>query len=213
MVLRKITGLFVCALVIGSVAFATAGIPDPGESTATMPNAGGASLALFNLPNGGGNGFDSAQVVGDGAAADATIEMIVRDAFGDIVANFPAEDMWLASTNSGMVPCIGGSAADQNTDVDGFTTWATALAAGGSDVGTCEIMINGEAVFGGDAPFALAFNSADISGDGVVNLVDVGLFSGILFGDYDFAADFFADGVMNLADVGRMALGIGAACP
>ncbi len=213
MVLRKFTGLFVCALVIGSVAFATAGIPNVVETIPTMPNAGGNSLALFSLPNGNGNAFDAAQIVGDGAVADATIEMIVNDAFGDVVANVPAEDMWLESTNGGMVPCIGGVAADQNTDEFGYTMWATALAAGGSDAGTCEIMLSGEAVVGGDAPFALAFNSADISGDGVVNLVDVGLFSGILFGDYDFAGDFFADGVMNLADVGRMALGIGAACP
>ena len=213
MVLRKITGLFVCALVIGCAAFATAGIPDPVESNPTMPNGSG-SLALFNLPNGGGSPFTAAQLLGGtGAEVDATIECIVNDAFGVAVPDFPAEDMWLASTNGGMTPCTGGTAADQNTDALGYTVWANPLRAGGNDAGTCEVMVNGDALTGGSAPFALAFNSADISGDGIVNLADVGLFSGILFGAYDFAADFFADGQMNLADVGRMALGVGTSCP
>ncbi len=213
MVLRKITGLFVCALILGSVAFATAGIPDPLESLATMPNGGGSPLALFNLPNGNGNGFMNAQVVGVGTEVDATIDLTVNDAFGVPVTNFPAEDMWLESTGGGMVPCIGGTAADQDTDDLGYTTWANPLRAGGYDAGTCEVMVNGNPLISAGVPFALAFNSSDITGDGVVNLADVGLFSGVLFGAYDFSADFFADGTMNLADVGRMALGLGAACP
>ncbi len=213
MVLRKITGLFVCALVIGTVAFATAGIPDPGETTATMPNAPVGALALFNLPNGGGNPFNAAQVMGDGALADATIEVIVEDVFGDVVVNFPAEDMWLISTDGGMVPCTGGTIADQNTDDIGFTLWANPLLAGGHDTSFCKVIVNGLAVIGGDTPFALAFNSADITGDGVVNLADVGAFSGVLYGAYDFQADYFADGVVNLADVGRLALGVGTSCP
>jgi len=135
--------------------------------------------------------------------------MTVNDALGDPVANFPSEDMWLASENGTMVPCTAGSAADQSTDADGFTEWVDPLRAGGFDAGLCAVVINGNTV----DSFALAFNSSDITGDGVVNLADVGLFSGILFGAYDFSADYFADGVMNLADVGRMALGVGTACP
>lgn len=137
--------------------------------------------------------------------------MIVEDAFGAVVANFPAEDMWLESGDGGMVPCTGGTNADQNTDENGFTTWATALNAGGSSEDLCYVYVNGQALNG--VPFALAFNSADINGDGVVNLTDVGLFSGAFFGSYDFAADFFADGILNLNDVGRLATGLGAACP
>ncbi len=209
MVLRKITGLFVCALIIGSASFAAAGIPSADDSIATMPNAGGSDLALFNLPDGTGNAFADAQVFNDGAAADATINLTVNDGNGDPVASFPSEDMWLVSAGGGMVPCIGGSAADQSTDVNGYTFWAAPMNAGGSDTGDCSVMINGEEVIA----FGLKFNSADLNGDGFVNLIDAGLFSGILFGAYDFAADYYADEVMNLADVGRMAAGIGTSCP
>jgi hypothetical protein len=46
-----------------------------------------------------------------------------------------------------------------------------------------------------------------------VNLADVGSFSGIFFGAYDFSADFYADGALNLSDVGRLATGVGGSCP
>ncbi len=219
MVLRKITGLFVCALVIGCAAFATAGIPDPAESVANMAGVDAQGVALFVLPNGGGSNFSNAQILSGGTAGDiidATIDCTINDAFGAPVVAFPAEDMWLASTAGGMVPCVGGTSADQNTDAAGYTTWANPLRAGGNDTGTCEVMISGVNLVPSalsEVPFALAFNSADINGDGGVSLADVGLFSGIFFGSYDFAADFHADGVISLADVGRMALGIGTACP
>lgn len=211
MVLRKIMGLFVCALVIGSAALATAGIPDPIQTVATMPNAGNDDLVLFVLPNGFGNGFDSAQVRFDGTSVDATIEMIVKDAFGAIVPNFPLEDMWLESADGGMVPCTGGTYADQDTDDAGYTIWADAPYAGGNSQAACVVYVNGQALDG--APFALGFNSADINGDGVVNLADVGLFTGIYFGTYDFSADFDCDNTMNLADVQLLASGLGGSCP
>jgi hypothetical protein len=204
-------GLFVCALVIGSAALATAGIPDPTETVATMPNGTNDDLVLFVLPSGIGSGFDEAQIKNVGTVVDATIEMIVKDAFGAIVANFPAEDMWLESGDMGMVPCTGGSTADQDTDGVGFTRWANPLNAGGNSEALCYVYVNGLALNG--APFTLAFNSADMNGDGSVNLVDVGLFSGAFFGAYDFAADFYADGALNLVDVGRLAQGLGGSCP
>jgi hypothetical protein len=204
-------GLFVCALVIGSAALATAGIPDPTETVATMPNGTNDDLVLFVLPSGIGSGFDEAQIKNVGTVVDATIEMIVKDAFGAIVANFPAEDMWLESGDMGMVPCTGGSAADQDTDGSGFTRWANPLNAGGNSEDVCYVYVNGQALNG--VPFTLAFNSADMNGDGSVNLVDVGLFSGAFFGSYTFAADFYADGALNLVDVGRLAQGLGGSCP
>ena len=59
---------------------------------------------------------------------------------------------------------------------------------------------------------ALSFNSADISGDGVVNLTDAGFFSGYL-GGTDYAGDFNNDGVVNVSDAGFMANSLGASCP
>lgn len=204
-------GLFVCALVIGSAAFATAGIPDPTNTVADMAGAGTDDLVLFNLPNGIGSPFAEAQIKDDGTFVDATITMVVRDAFNDIIVDFPAEDMWLESGDGLMVPCTGGSTADFNTNDMGETSWVNPLNAGGASEDVCYVMVNGESLNGD--PFPLAFNSADMNGDGVVNLADVGLFSSAFFGAYTFGADFFADGVLNLVDVGRLATGLGGACP
>ncbi len=183
------------------------------ECVASMPFAGNEEMALFVLPDGSGSPLNEAQIRYDGGLLDAHIELVVLDDFGTPIANYPKEDMWLASTNGGMVPCSGGTCADVDTDQNGLTTWANPLRGGGFDTGTCEVIVNGYNVLGGEAPFSLAFNSSDINGDGVVTLADVGLFSSIFFGVYDFSADFFADGVMSLADVGRMAMGVGTSCP
>ncbi len=204
-------GLFVCALVIGSAAFATAGIPDPDKTIAGMDGVGIDDVVLFVLPSGIGSPFAEAQIKNDGTVVDATITMIVKDAFEAIVEDFPAEDMWLESGDGGMVPCVGGNIADFNTDEFGWTTWANPMNAGGASEDVCYVMVNGESLNGD--PFALAFNSADQNGDGTVNLADVGLFSSAFFGTYVFGADFYADGVLNLVDVGRLATGLGGSCP
>ncbi len=211
MVLRKIMGLFVCVLVLSSAALATAGIPDPTMTLATMEGVGGETVALFNLPNAGGSAFDQAQIYMDGTIIDATITMTVLDAFGTPVADFPSEDMWLESADGGMVACINGAAADLTTNSAGETEWANALNAGGFSTAFTVVVINGITLNQG--PFAMHFNSADMNGDGAVNLADVGNFSGIFYGAYDFSADFSADGVLNLTDVGRLAQGSGTACP
>ena len=204
-----IISIFVFIVTAGSVF----GQWEYSECLTSMPGAEGHLLALFNIPDGTGSSFYNAQIYNDGAVIDAHIELIVNDAFGYPVPNFPAEDMWLASSNGGLTPCDGGTSPDQDTDANGFTIWANPLRAGGSDTGSCSVIVDGYEVVGGEGSFPLAFNSPDITGDGIVNLADVGLFSAILFGEYDFAADFFSDGVMNLADVGRMASGIGKSCP
>ncbi len=206
---KKFIFIFVWALVLCSGAFATEGIPEPSFCTVHMLDGASLSVALYNLPNGSGSAFVDAQIMGDGAVVDATIELTVVDSQGAPVVGFPAEDMWLASTNGGMVPCIGGTTADQDTDSLGVTFWAAPLLAGGSDAGTCDVVISGSVV----GAFSLAFNSPDINGDGFVNLADVGLFAIYLSGPYNFAGDFFADGNIDLADVGRLALGISTSCP
>lgn len=65
-----------------------------------------------------------------------------------------------------------------------------------------------------DAGIAIRVNSADISGDLVVNITDVGLFAGAFGnGTYDYQTDFVYDGTENISDVGRFALAIGIGCP
>jgi hypothetical protein len=174
--------------------------------------SGNETLSLFNLPNGGGSSFAEAQDAGNGGAVeDATITATIVDGNFDPIAGFPAEDLWLASVDGGMVPCVGGTSADADTDANGVTTWANPLNAGGSSEALCEIMVSGDALT--SASLALRFNSADLNSDGTVGLTDVGLFSTIFYGAYDFSADFFADGSMGLSDVGRLALGLGGSCP
>jgi hypothetical protein len=213
MVLRKIMGLFVCTLILGVASFASAGVPDLGNSEATMPNfAGGSIVSLFNLPNGGGKAFTEAQVPG-GAVVDATIEVVIRDGNNNVIAGFPGEDLWLASFDGGMVACIGGATADGDTDANGVTGWATALNAGGNSEALCYIMVSGDALTSVGSEMALHFNSADINADGTVNLSDVGEFATYFSGGYNYVADFFFDGILNLPDVGLLATGVGGSCP
>jgi hypothetical protein len=207
-------GLFMCTLILGVASFAMAGVPELGNCEGAYLNHDGSAVSLFNLPNGGGSDFGSAQLA-DGTVVDATISVIIRDGNNDPIPGFPAEDLWLASADGGMVPCVGGVSADGDTDADGITDWTNALNAGGYSTANCHIMVSGDAITGGanSGVFALYFNSADMNGDGTVNLADVGSFSTVFYGSYDFSADFFADGVLNLSDVGRLATGVGGSCP
>lgn len=186
-------------------------IPDPDETTATMPAAPDLPLVLFVLPDGTGSPFSQAQVRGEGIPADAHIEMIVRDAFAHPVPDYPAEDLWLQSDGGGLISCNGGTCADFDTDENGFTIWESPLHAGGASTGSLRCFRAGIPLFG--PPFDMSIVSADLNGDLHVNLVDVGQFSGIYFEGYAFEADFYSDGVLNLVDVGRLAQGMGGSCP
>lgn len=172
---------------------------------------GAEPLSMFNLPDGTGAPFSQAQLLG-GTVVDATLRVQLLDGFYQPIAYFPAEDMWLESTDDGMVPCLGGSMADSNTDLQGWTVWAEPLNAGGSSSASCRLIVNGMMVDGWvDLP--LQFNSADMNGDGFVNLADVSEFASIFYGSYSYAADFHYDGVINLGDIGNLASGMATSCP
>jgi hypothetical protein len=64
-----------------------------------------------------------------------------------------------------------------------------------------------------DSGLDIQFNSADINGDLVVNLVDLGTFSADFNGPYHYRSDFFWDGILNLVDLGQFAPAFGAICP
>ncbi len=172
---------------------------------------GDETLTLFNLPNGEGSPFSEAHLP-DGSIVDATLRVQILDCNLETVVDFPFEDIWLNSVDDGMVPCIGGTTADEDTDEAGWTIWASPLHAGGFSTSGCQLFINGMTPLGWE-DLPLNFNSADISGDGLVTLVDVVFFAGSYFGDYTFAADLSFDGVLNLPDVVLLAGALGAACP
>jgi hypothetical protein len=210
MLLRKLTGLFACALILGTAAFASAGVPDLQTTTAGLVYTGTETLSLFNLPNGAGKAFTEAFAPG-GVETDGTIELTLRDGFSVPIANFPFEDMWIASADGGLLACGGTATADFNTNAAGETSWGAALFAGGNSQALCIVYINGDNLTS-NGGLALSFNSADINGDGAVNLTDAGFFTGYL-GGTNYAGDFNNDGTVNVSDAGFMATSLGASCP
>jgi len=211
MVLRKLMGIFAITLMVGAASFATAGVPDLDLSTAGRAYAGPETAVMFNIPNGGGAAFTSAAIVG--GAVDATITLTLLDGAGVPIANFPFEDAWIESADGGMAACTGGATSDANTDASGVTNWVTPLQAGGASEALTVVMISGAALTSG-AGLAISHNSADINGDGNVNLTDVPLFAGDFYGGvYAFRSDFSYDGAVNLSDVVKLAQALGASCP
>jgi len=173
-----------------------------------------ADTALLVIPDGSGPPLTEARHY-SGTMADATIYLTLYSSCpptGPMVG-YPAEDMWLESTEGSLVFCSGGSIADAPTDDQGSTTWSRPLAGGGQDTGTCVIRISG-----GDSPslfsFPLQFNSPDLNADLMVNLTDVVEFAEDFFdADYEFRSDLHFDFVVNLSDLSEMAGAIGTACP
>jgi len=204
MVLKKIMGIFAITLMVGAASFASAGVPDLTLSDAATGVNG--PYVMFNIPNGGGSAFTGA------AGGDATITLTLRDGLGVAIANFPFEDAWLETLDGGMAACTGGATADANTDVNGVTEWVTPLQAGGASTAGTQVSISGAFLDG--AALNINHNSADINGDGNVNLTDVPLFAGDFYGGvYAFRSDFAFDGFVNLSDVVRLAQALGASCP
>jgi hypothetical protein len=197
-------------MVVSLAATAWANVPDPAKCTVAIdPGAAGASI--FNVPNGTGAPFTGARLLG-ATIVDATITLTVVDEFFDPIFQYSFEDLWLQSELGGLKYCAAGTQADGSTDINGQTTWVTPLEAGGFTAPGEEIvvMIGGQPM---SVTVNLKFNSADISGDLVVNLTDVSAFAAVLFGAYDYSADYDHSGAVNLTDVSFLASGLGAACP
>lgn len=205
-------GIFAATLILGSASFAMAGVPDLQLSIATGPAE---ACVMYNLPNASGASFtDAVAVVGFGTV-DATINMTLNDGLGVAIANYPFEDMYLETSDGGLVGCTGGTAADQSTDALGATLWQNPLQAGGATSSTSDltvVMINGAALTS-NGGLAIAHNSSDVNADGLVNLSDVQLFAVDFYGSYAFRSDFAFDGVVNLSDIVPLAQALGGACP
>lgn len=176
-------------------------------------------VSLFNVPDGSGAPFSAAFGPG-GAVVDATITMTLYDGppgSGQTVAHFPYEDMWLESDGGLLGFCPGGSCADAHTDVNGVTTWSTALNLGGRSNpdlgGQIYILINGAVPEGEGLVADLRMNSPDINGDLEVNLSDIPPFAEDFYGPYAYRSDFVWDGVVNLSDLAELAKAMATACP
>ena len=175
-------------------------------------------LSLLCTPDGSGIPFTQA-FDSTGQPVDGTITMTLYDdspPWGDPVAFFPAEDIWLEDMDGYLVSCPGGTIPDGNTDANGTTFWTGVLYTGGHSepVGGnhLAIMVMGGNIEGGDLP-DFRLNSPDFNGDLVVNLTDVALFTMGFYGSYSYTNDLHWDGTVNLSDLGELARAIGATCP
>jgi len=131
-----------------------------------------------------------------GAMVDAPIHIILRDWNDDPIENYPAEDIWLdGGSSDDFAFCIGGP-----------------FQAGGQiPPGTQPaVLVAGIAIWDTDLP--LTINSPDVNGDRLVNLSDVAQLTGIL-GGYAWRFDFNDDGVVNLIDVSIFTSMMAADCP
>ncbi len=202
---------FIFCLLAMSVTYAeVTGVGGPyGEYS--MAYQGPETLTLFVVPDGSGNTFDQAELP-YGGTEDATISLLMLDGSYYPIPNYPLEDIWLESRDEGLIPCLGGTTPDTNTDAAGITTWSAPLHAGGFSQALLDVIVNG-ALLELAPGLALNFNSPDINGDLKVDLTDLQLFALDFYYSDDFRSDFHRDGIVNLSDVPQMARAIGAACP
>ena len=186
----------------------------------SIEQANNVEASVYVLPDASGPPLTEAMEFG-GQQIDATITVRLVDCWGTPIADFPWEDIWLETESEGSGPCYPlGFSAHSTTDNNGETNFSLSLAGGGWTEGPVWVyVVGGRALDPLDCPWgiehppvSLRFNSADINGDGIVNLVDTSLFSTDFFGPYQYRSDFYWDGVLNLADIARMAAGIGLSC-
>jgi len=175
-------------------------------------------LSLLCTPDGSGIPFTQA-FDSTGQPVDGTITMTLYDdspPWGNPVAYFPAEDIWLEDMTGSLIMCLAGTIPDGDTDANGTTTWTRALYAGGhiepAGGNQLWIMVMGGRIEGGDLP-DFRLNSADLNGDLVVNLTDVAHFTMGFYGSYSYTNALHWDGSINLSDLGELARANGATCP
>ncbi len=205
-------------LTFGATAWAT--IPYPFVQSISMPGVEQVEASLYIMPDGSGPALSEAMVIGTGMLVDATISIQIITAEGTPIPNFPHEDVWLQTDNDQQYFCLGGSLADNPSDVNGEMTFSGALAGGGFNHSSIFVYVVGDPAYNPvDYPFywahppvALSVNSPDINGDGTIDLVDIGLFATDFFNAYNYRSDFICNGVLDLADVGKMATGVGLSC-
>ena len=198
-------------LLFAASANACVGLPDLSTSVIWQNFPGLATLRV--QPDGSGPPLTEARIA-DGTVVDATLHLALNNSCPEEgpVVGYPREDMWLESIGGGMAFCPGGSIADGPTDEEGHTQWSQPMKGGGWDEGNCRIVVAGIPL-GSLQGQTINFNSPDLNGDRVVNLIDIGLFAQDYYGEFHFRSDLYRDGVLNLSDLSLLARSAGLACP
>lgn len=207
----KLVKLLICCSLMACAAAARAGIPDYGNCY--VENFAPETVSCVVCPQGDGSTLSECYVYGSGPVQYPAIKLTLLDINLDPVVNFPAEDMYLATTGPApvMVTCPGGAIADSNTDPNGETTFGNPLFAGCCSTNGLFVYVNGHVING--SPLDILINSPDLNCDLVVNLSDVVIFVGVYFGPYDYCADFYWDGALTLPDVVILAPHMMHLCP
>jgi len=208
--------ILILLVLAGSTLLPAADIPVEPYIEASFATEG--PLSLFCSPDGGGYPFSLAFDQA-GNQVDGTLTIILYNDYppwGEPVANYPNEDIWLMDVDGDLAACNSGTICDVNTDANGMTYWSGSLHVGGhaEPVGGNQVAISVSGwVLEVSALEEFHLNSADLNGDRWVSLHDVVLFTEIYFGPYAYEGDFHWDGVVNLSDLAAFARTYGAECP
>jgi len=202
-----------CMGLVFAASGAVFGYPDFDACTVQMPNIGDATPVIFVLPAEGGTPLSEARNLGTCEVVDATIEVMLVDHLGQPMHYTLPEELSLGSPGGSFETCGWGAFPDYGPDENGIAYWISNIGAYGRNEGELDVLLNYTPISGQYPQLNIWVNSADMNGDGTVNIVDVSNFSEHYFGTYDFSADYFPDGVLNLADVVLLALGLGQSCP
>lgn len=209
---RRISFLLVliAAISAGPASGGPDAIPDLTLSIAWIDLEGPEFPTLMIIPDGMGPYFNQASLP-DGTTADGTIHLVLLDAVGQPVANYPKEDIWLGDPNGTLSGCgFFNLLPDEDTDSSGRTVWFQRPRGGGYTDGSLQVYVSGSPLVGPTLP--LKFLSPDFNGDGRVNLGDAAQFAQDLFGDYHFRSDLHPDGILNLSDVAVLGQWYGRRC-
>lgn len=198
--------------------------PCSGAPIAVVTTDAALPVSLYVVPDGSGDRLDNAQKYdpqsGATSRVDATIFVDVYEGpAGPPAIGIPAEDVTLSSSDANLAPCTP-IIADGPSDANGRMTFSGALAAGGTWAPGEILLVTGQGFDGvtglPEDPsdiLDIRFNSADLDGNGAVELGDVGDFAARYFGPYDYAVDYAWDGVLNLTDIGLFAQSLSVVCP
>jgi len=191
---------------MGAVSMAAAGIPDLTLSTATT--AAGAQVSVYcTTVVGTGKTLLQARNAADpaGVFTNATVTLTLKDGNGDPIAFYPMEDLWLTTSLGSFISCIPFLPV-AGTNAAGVTTFTGAnLGMGYSHRLAGEkavVSISGTPLSG--SQLDILFNSADINANGVVNVLDLGLFVQALKGlvPDTYYGNLQYDTAVNVLDLG-----------
>lgn len=178
--------------------------PDPAASRVALVGGG----VLFVCPAGDGPTMASIGVALQVQVVDASGALCPNLTYADFeVDGYPPNTIWdgVGPNGEHNVPASG----FQNL---GFGNYVLdgALIAGGTNAG---IIVKVAGVVIGGSPLPLSLTSADLNGNGIVNLADIGMYAAGFYSGYDWRFDFNSDGVINIADVGIMVSHLGSTFP